>query len=192
MHGCARRSGHGEHSALRDCRCLRACAAAEALLQPRSFASRHEGARSRRDRGHRSVERVLPHSVQRHRAQVGRAAAYAVILLRHMPDHPVLILADYYLATFLKQPTWVEDLRPFRAVMMPLVLPAQRSDIDRFIPQDGAEASWIAYARAAYAFDMASAVRRALKDLRLEHGRVAFDDMGFGFRLEVEGLEVAD
>jgi Xaa-Pro dipeptidase len=63
---------------------------------------------------------------------------------------------------------------------------------DRFIPQDGAEASWIARARAAYAFDMASAVRRALKDLRLEHGRVAFDDMGFGFRLEVEGLEVAD
>ena len=47
-------------------------------------------------------------------------------------------------------------------------------------------------ARAAYAFDMASAVRRALKDLRLDHGRVAFDDMGFGFRLEVEGLEVAD
>ena len=117
---------------------------------------------------------------------------YAVILSRHMPDHPVLILADYYLATFLKQPTWVEDLRPFRAVMMPLDLPAQRSDIDRFIPQDGAEASWIAHARAAYAFDMASAVRRALKDLRLEHGRVAFDDMGFGFRLEVEGLEVAD
>ena len=43
---------------------------------------------------------------------------YAVILSRHMPEHPVLILADYYLATFLKQPTWVEDLRPFRAVMM--------------------------------------------------------------------------
>ena len=37
----------------------------------------------------------------------------------------------------------------------------------------------------------ASAVRRALKDLRLEHVRVGFDDMGFGFRLEVEGLEVA-
>src|SRR6516164_1118424 len=109
-----------------------------------------------------------------------------------MPEHPVLILADYYLATFLKQPTWVEDLRPFRAVMMPLDLPAQHSDIDRFIPQDGAGASWIAHARAAYAFDMASAVRRALKDLRLDHGRVAFDDMGFGFRLEVEGLEVAD
>jgi Xaa-Pro aminopeptidase len=117
---------------------------------------------------------------------------YAVILSRHMPEHPVLVVADYYLATFLKQPTWVEDVRPFRAVMMPLDLPAQRSDIDRFIPLDGAAAPWIAHARAAYAFDMATAVRRALKDLRLEHGRVGFDDMGFGFRLEVEGLEIAD
>src|SRR5262249_5927527 len=117
---------------------------------------------------------------------------YAVILSRYLPEHPVLVVADYYLATFLKQPTWVEDVRPFRAVMMPLDLPAQRTDIDRFIPQGAAGASWIAHARAAYAFDMASAVRSALKDLKLEHGCVGFDDMGFGLRLEVEGLQVAD
>jgi Xaa-Pro aminopeptidase len=39
---------------------------------------------------------------------------------------------------------------------------------------------------------MGSAVRGALRDLKLERGRVAFDDMGFGFRLGLEGLEVAD
>src|SRR5262249_1123620 len=117
---------------------------------------------------------------------------YAVILSRHMPEHPVLVLADYYLATLLEQPTWVEDIRPFRAVMMPLDLPAQPGDIDRFIPQHGAGASWVGHARAAYAFDMTGAVRGALEDLRLAHGRVAFDDMGFGFRLQLEGLEVAD
>jgi Xaa-Pro dipeptidase len=116
---------------------------------------------------------------------------YAVILARHVPEHPIMVLADYYLATFLKQPTWVEDLRPFRAVMMPLDLPAKRSDIDRFIPRNGS-APWIANARTTYAFDMASAVRGALTDLKLDNGRVGFDDMGFGFRLEVEGLEVAD
>ena len=71
----------------------------------------------------------------------------AVILSRHMPEHPVLVVADYYLATFLRQPTWVEDVRPFRAVMMPLDLPPERSDIDRFIPQDGVEVPWIAHAR---------------------------------------------
>ena len=102
-----------------------------------------------------------------------------------------MVLADYYLATFLKQPTWVEDLRPFRAVMMPLDLPAKHSDIDRFIPRNGS-APWIANARATYVFDMASAVRGALTDLKLDNGRVGFDDMGFGVGLEVEGLEVAD
>src|ERR1051326_5083211 len=113
---------------------------------------------------------------------------YAVILSRRAPEHPIMVLADYYLATFLTQPSWVEDLRPFRAVMMPLDLPAQKSDIDRFIPR-GATAPWLANARVKYSFDMISAVRGALADLKLADRRVAFDDMGFGFRLAVEGLE---
>jgi Xaa-Pro aminopeptidase len=117
---------------------------------------------------------------------------YAVILSRHSVEHPVMVLADYYLATFLTQPSWVEDIRPFRAVMMPLDLPASMSDIDRFIPQGSADVPWLARSRQAYAFDMAGAVRGALKDLKIDRGRVAFDDMGFGFRLGVEGLEVGD
>jgi Xaa-Pro dipeptidase len=117
---------------------------------------------------------------------------YAVVLSRQAPEHPVLVIADYYLATFLRQPTWVQDIRPFRAVMMPLDLPPARTDIDRFIPKSGAGIDWLARARENYAFDMGSAVRKALSDLKLERGRVAFDDMGFGFRLGLEGLEVVD
>jgi len=117
---------------------------------------------------------------------------YAVILSRDAPEHPILVLADYYLATFLTQPTWVEDIRPFRAVMMPLDLPAKKTDIDRFIPKHAAAVSWIAGARKNFAFDMTSAARGALEELALDHGRVGFDDMGFGFRLEVEGMQVAD
>jgi Xaa-Pro dipeptidase len=117
---------------------------------------------------------------------------YAVVLSRHAPEHPVLVVADYYLATFLAQPTWIQDIRPFRAVMMPLDLPAARTDIDRFIPNSGAGVDWLRRARENYAFDMAAAVRGALFDLKLERGRVAFDDMGFGFRLGLDDLEVAD
>ena len=117
---------------------------------------------------------------------------YAIVLARTAPEHPVLVVADYYLATFLRQPTWVKDIRPFRAVMMPLDLPPQRTDIDRFIPPSGAGIDWLARARERYAFDMGSAVRGALTDLKLERGRVAFDDMGFGFRLGLEDLEVVD
>jgi Xaa-Pro aminopeptidase len=117
---------------------------------------------------------------------------YAVVLARQAPEHPVLVVADYYLATFLAQPTWVADIRPFRAVMMPLDLPPARTDIDRFIPKSGAGTGWIERARKSYAFDMASALRGALRDLGLDRGRVAFDDMGFGFRLGLEDLEVVD
>src|SRR3546814_7415307 len=54
---------------------------------------------------------------------------YAVLLSRHAPEHPILVVADYYLASFLGQPTWVEDIRPFRAVMLPLDLPPKRAAI---------------------------------------------------------------
>jgi Xaa-Pro dipeptidase len=117
---------------------------------------------------------------------------YALALSRHAPDHPVLIIADYYLATFLSQPSWVEDIRPFRAVMMPLDLPAKPTDIDRFIPPAQAATPWLERARRHYAFDMAKALRGALQDLKLDRGRVAFDDMGVGFRLALDGVTVAD
>ena len=103
---------------------------------------------------------------------------YALVLSRHAPNHPILIIADYYLATFLTQPTWVEDIRPFRAVMMPLDLPPKPADIDRFIPPAQASTPFIERARRRYAFDMAKALRGALQDLKLDRGRVAFDDMG--------------
>jgi Xaa-Pro aminopeptidase len=117
---------------------------------------------------------------------------YAVVLSRHAPEHPVMVVADYYLATFLARPTWVEDVRPFRAVMMPLDLPPARADIDRFIPAGGAGVASLERARQSYAFDMGSAVRGALKDLALDRGRVAFDDPGFGMRLGLDAGEVAD
>jgi Xaa-Pro aminopeptidase len=117
---------------------------------------------------------------------------YAVMLSRHAPDHPILVVADYYLATFLVQPTWVEDVRPFRAVMMPLDLLPSSVDIDRFIPRNGIGAGWIERARKNYAFDMSTALRGALKDLKLDHGRVAFDDPGFGMRFGLDTVEVAD
>jgi len=117
---------------------------------------------------------------------------YAVLLSRRTPEHPVLVVADYYLATFLAQPTWVADIRPFRAVMMPLDLPPQRSDIERFIPKSGAEVAWLEGARRHYAFDMSAVMRTALAELGLARGRVAFDDVAFGMRLGLENVELAD
>ena len=117
---------------------------------------------------------------------------YAVLLSRHAPDQPILVVADYYLASFLGQPTWVEDIRPFRAVMMPLDLAAKRTDIDRCVPTPGAGVAWLERARQSYAFDMKTALKGAFAELKLENGRVAFDDVGFGLRLGFDGVQVVD
>ena len=116
----------------------------------------------------------------------------AVLLSRHAPDHPILVCADYYLATFLAQETWIEDIRPFRAVMMPLDAPAQAADIDRFIPPSARGKPWIENARSRYSFDMAGALKGALKELGLDRGKVAFDDYGHGIRLGLESATIAD
>src|SRR5688572_1567386 len=116
----------------------------------------------------------------------------AVILSRHAPDHPIVVVADYYLATFLTQETWVDDIRPFRAVMLPLDLPAKPSDIDRFIPSQAAGKPWIENARERYTFDMTTALKGALAELKLDRARLAFDDCGFGLRLGLERATLAD
>lgn len=116
----------------------------------------------------------------------------AVILSRHAPEHPILVVADYYLATFLTQKTWVQDIRPFRAVMLALDLPAQKSDIDRFIPPAALGTPWIENARKRYDYEMSSVLKGALAELRLDRGKVAFDDVGFGLRLGVDRANVAD
>jgi Xaa-Pro aminopeptidase len=117
---------------------------------------------------------------------------YAVIFSRHAPEHPILIVADYYLATLLSQPTWVEDIRPYRAVMLGLDLKPSRGDIDRFIPPSAADTPWIEKSRRSFTFDMGDALRGSLKDLKLDGGKVAFDDMAVGFRLNAETMQVAD
>ena len=116
----------------------------------------------------------------------------AVILSRHAPEHPILVVADYYLATFLTQTTWIQDIRPFRAVMMGIDKPATPGDIDRFIPESAKGKPWIENARAQYTFDMTSAMKGALAELRLDRGKVGFDDMGFGLRLDLERVNIAD
>jgi Xaa-Pro aminopeptidase len=117
---------------------------------------------------------------------------YALVFSRHAPDHPILVIADYYLATFLVQPSWVRDIRPFRAVMMPLDRAPRREDIERFIPSGTNEIPWLRAARNHYAFDMSSALRGALAELGLERGRIGFDDLALGQRLGADAVDAYD
>ncbi len=117
---------------------------------------------------------------------------YAVVLSRHAPQDAILIVADYYLGSVAQQPGWIRDVRSFRAVMLPLDLPPRHDDMDRFVPAGARAAPWIRRARDTYADGIGEACRRALTDLSLTRGRVAFDDLRFGHQLALEGLEVSD
>ena len=117
---------------------------------------------------------------------------YAVVLSRRDPEDPIAVAADYYLGTFLGGGSWIRDVRPFRAVMMPIDRPPQPSDIDRFIPDAHAGVDWLPAARGHYGYDMTSVLKKALGDLGLDRGTVAFDDMGLGFSLGLEDMAVAD
>ena len=125
-----------------------------------------------------------------HKSDEPRVAA--VILSRHAPEHPILVVADYYLASFLTQETWIEDIRPFRAVMLALDLPPRRADIERFIPAAALDKPWVRNARERYTFDMGSALTGALKELKLDTGKLAFDDRGFALRLGLDHATIAD
>src|SRR6185369_16346568 len=83
-------------------------------------------------------------------------------------------------------------IRPFRAVMMPLDRAPQRHDIERFIPRAASELDWVRNARSRYAFDMSTALRGALADLRLERGRIGFDDLALARRLDIEAVDAYD
>lgn len=117
---------------------------------------------------------------------------YTFVLSRHRPEHPIIVVADYYLANFLSQPSWVEDIRPFRAVMMPLDREPVATDIDPFIPASSRETALMINARKAYQYNQADAIRGALTDLQLNGARLAFDDMASGFRLGIAPALLAD
>jgi Xaa-Pro aminopeptidase len=115
---------------------------------------------------------------------------FAFVLSRHSPQAPIAVVADYYLSTMLAQPSWVQDIRSYRAVMMPLDLPAQENDVDRFIPSEFE--SHTSRLRQTHESSLASGCLRALKDLKVETKTIAFDDHRFGQQVVGETATIAD
>lgn len=115
---------------------------------------------------------------------------FAFVLSRHSPQAPIAIVADYYLSTMLAQPSWVEDIRSFRAVMMPLDLPAKEDDVDRFIPTEFE--SYTSRLRQTHEPSLTSGCLQALKDLKVDTKTVAFDDHRFGQQVVGGSATIAD
>lgn len=107
----------------------------------------------------------------------------AVLLAREAPEEPVMVLPDFYLGSLAAQPGWIEDIRPFRAILLPFDQPPRgKADLDRFVhPQD--RPNWFPAAADRYAPDMVAALERAVADLGLAGKRIAADEPRLAARL---------
>jgi Xaa-Pro aminopeptidase len=130
------------------------------------------------------------------RLQVHEANPYGVVLVsRHDPDHAILIVPEFEVQFFLHHPTWIEDVRSYRSLMVPMDLPWDRSAIDRFLPEAARDIAWVANAREHYYGDLQTAVVQAMQDLGLDGGRVGFDNpwLAGGLKERLDpSLETAD
>lgn len=117
---------------------------------------------------------------------------FAVVISRHAPDHPILIMPEYYMGAMARLGSWIKDIRPYRSMISPLDRAAQKRDLDRFVPNSVGNAAWIAGAREAYAETMIASLESAFKDLRLSGRRIAFDDARLGMRMLEQVDRLAD
>jgi Xaa-Pro dipeptidase len=101
----------------------------------------------------------------------------AVVIARQSPDHPIIVVAEFDLAYFRQQPSWITDVRPYATLLLPFDIPVGPASLDRFIPTAERDAPWATLARQHYAPNLVSGIQNALKDLGLTHGHVGFDDL---------------
>src|SRR5919199_290551 len=116
----------------------------------------------------------------------------AVVFSRHLPERPVIVVAEFDLAYFVSQPSWIEDVRPYATLLLPFDIPPGDRPLDRFIPAAQRETEWARKARAAYAPSLLDGVTQAMHDLGLARGRVGFDDLRLANALPLTDLEVVD
>ncbi len=109
----------------------------------------------------------------------------AVVLSRHDLKHPILIAPDVFLTPFLDTPMWIEDLRPHRSVLLPVSLATEPSVFNKFVPVSQQDAAWVKRARDSYVGGFSEAIRNAMQDLGLVNGRVGYDDLRVGAKLQV-------
>jgi Xaa-Pro aminopeptidase len=116
----------------------------------------------------------------------------AVVISRHEPEHPVIVVAEFDLAHFLQQPSWVEDARPYATLLSPLDVTWGSSALDHFVPAEVLGTKRGMAARGHYAPSLIEGVARAMRDVGLARGTVGFDDLRFAAAVASDGPRVAD
>ncbi|MEV4840147.1 M24 family metallopeptidase [Nonomuraea sp. NPDC049486] len=127
----------------------------------------------------------------RHALQEANGLA-AIVLSRHAPDHPIMLVGDQQFPFFLNQPTWITDIRAYAGGIRQLDLPDEHNGLHRFLPKAWAETEAGKHAAANYYIGLKAAVMSAITDLGLGRGRVATDNLSFAGSLDLPDAEIVD
>jgi Xaa-Pro dipeptidase len=112
----------------------------------------------------------------------------AIVISRHAPDDPVIIVAEFDLMYLRHQPTWIRDIRPYATLLLPFDIPVGDVPLERFVAVAERTSEWFIQARARYAPSLVSAVQGALCDLGLQTARVGFDDLRLAHAVEASNV----
>jgi Xaa-Pro aminopeptidase len=115
----------------------------------------------------------------------------AVLISRQAPEQPVIVVAEFDLAYFRYQPSWISDVRPYATLILPFDVPLGPDPLARFIPVAERSSPWALAARAAYTPSLVDGVRSAVHDLGLSNRRVGFDDLRFATNFQSD-VEIVD
>ena len=116
----------------------------------------------------------------------------AVVISRHEPEHPVIMVAEFDLAHFLLQPSWIQDARPYATLLTPFDVAWGPAPLDHFVPAGLLRTERGQAARGHYASNLIEGTARAMQDLGLAAGTVGFDDLRFAHAVAPAGVRVVD
>lgn len=104
---------------------------------------------------------------------------FNVVLSRHDPDNPAMAMPDIHVSRLQYQPTWIQDIRTYASILLPLYAEVEPDEISRFIPRrfrDTPQAESIIDRYAPFSID---AVVQMLEDKSLTKATVAFDSLNY-------------
>lgn len=116
----------------------------------------------------------------------------AVVISRDAPEAAILVVAEFDLAHVLREPSWVQDVRPYATLLSPLDVSWGPAPLEHFVPADLLASDRARAARRHYAPSLADATVRAMRALGLAHRTVGFDDLRFAAAVDGAGARVVD
>ena len=116
----------------------------------------------------------------------------AVVISRHDLQHPILIGPDIFISPFLDAPTWIEDLRAHRSLLIPLSASTEASEFYRFMPASRQNSGWVKNAGDRFVGGFNEAIHGAMQDLGLSGGKVGYDDLRVGAKVAGSLADVID